>query len=335
MRAFRRILTIVIPIVLLVSVGGTFATWSFAGVQSPSLDTTFDFGVGRYVWDGSEILPDDVEGENHVQLVNDILNATDSNGNPIGLNYPDSALNQNVDNRLNGGALGWLGIGRAQDYYGSMDGTIIDNSINMEDIFKTETNGLAFIIQVKDELNYYAFTCDVDLGSSGAPNVAIGRTIYPVYRTLLVRSAADAVFVAQSTEIGYATSQYYKQLTGISGDQRAPSFDVDTWSSANPMGTSAQYAIWTFVGDDPVARAENEGDTVYYQIAPAAGSRYVATGNPKGRITVKDASGNVLATSAPTTVDGVDQMRVTFTATANTTYLIEVTGDLTVPLLVG
>ena len=88
-------------VALLFSITGVFAAWIYA-VRSPdSITTTVE--VQLFPWEGSEILPDDVVGENHKVLIDNIINGTmiDSNGKlvEIGLNNPDSQISEQIADR--------------------------------------------------------------------------------------------------------------------------------------------------------------------------------------------------------------------------------------------
>ncbi len=324
---FLKNLNIVLLLLLALSIGGSFAAWQYAGLQSNSSENEMKFHINTFTyWEGAEILPNE-EGESHVSLINNLVNGTDSSGADVGLNNPNSALNQNLENRLNGGP---FGIFNRSDCYGSMDGTILDQNIDMEGVFNTDTLGLSFIIQVIDDLTYYVFTTSVDLGESGKPNVALGERIYPIYRSVLVRESTSADFVVQSTQVGSAKSSYYKQLSNSAWlhDQTVPAFDVESWQAYEdePMGTSNANAIWTFAGDNSAASAEDAVSTVYFKLDDA-GARTITSENLHAEITVKNASGEVVAKSQALTVNDKLVVTVSFTIPDNEVYYLEFTGS--------
>ena len=84
---------------------------------SGSIEVPMDVEV--FPWVGVEQLPSDVIGENHQELIETILNGTytDSSGKvtEIGLNNPDSYINNEIKNRSNGNF--WF----RSDILGSMD----------------------------------------------------------------------------------------------------------------------------------------------------------------------------------------------------------------------
>ncbi len=322
-----RLIAVILPICLIFSIGGAFAAWHYAGLQATDVKNEIGFYMNTFTfWEGADILPNE-EGENHLELINNLLNGKDATGDDVGLNNPNSAISRNLSNRLNGGL--W-GLFNKSDHYGSMDETILDANIDMEGVFSTDTLGLEFIIQVVDDLTYYIFTTSVDLGNSGAPNVAIGQEVYPIYRSVIVRENTSSDFKAISTEIGHATSAYYTQLSNSSWlhDQTVPSFDVDTWKSCadTPIGNSRSNAIWTFAGDIPSAFADDANSFVYFRLDDA-GNRTVTSENLHAEIKVTDQNGNVLAESAQKTVDGKLVVTVSFTIDAGDILYLEFTGS--------
>ncbi len=326
-KSLFRTLFVILPFSILMLFGGVFATWSYAGLQANDANTDIPFQMNTFTfWEGAEILPNE-EGESHVTLINNLLNGTDANGTEVGLNNPNSAVSQNLENRLNGGL--W-GLFNKTDHYGSMDGSILDNQVDMEGLFNTDTLGLNFIIQVIDDLTYYIFTTSVDMGASRAPNVPIGEQIYPIYRTVATRVNTSSDFVVQSTAIGHATSKYYEQLSGIGflHDQYVPSFDVDTWVSCeqSPIGTSKENAIRTFVGDTPSADMPDAQSFAHFKLS-GAGERIIQSPNIQAEITVRDSNDNVVAVSQKITVDNNLVVQVAFTAEENQTYYLELTGS--------
>ncbi len=322
-----RTIAVILPLFLLLFVGGTLAAWNYAGIQADSAQGEIGFRMNTFTfWEGADILPNE-EGESHVTLINNLINGTDSTGADVGLNNPQSAISQNLENRLNGGL--W-GLFNESDYYGSMDGTILDQNIDMEGVFNTDTLGLSFIVQVIDDLTYYIFTTNVDLGKSGAPNIALGERIYPIYRSVIVRENTSSDFVVTSTDVGSAPSSYYKQLTNSAWlhDQTVPAFDVDNWRSCDdlPIGTSPENAIWTFAGDTTSASADDAESNVYFKLDDA-GERTVTTENLHAEITVTNESGAVVAVSKSLTVDGKLVVTVSFTIEAGAVYYLNFTGS--------
>ena len=89
-------------LLVLSSVGGVFAIWQYAEDPSASVADNVPFTLGEFKWEGSEILPDDVEGEDHAWLIKSLVSGT-LNGKVIGLDNPDSALNEYISDRLAGG----------------------------------------------------------------------------------------------------------------------------------------------------------------------------------------------------------------------------------------
>ncbi len=322
MKNVFKLRSIVLALLLVtVSIGAISAKWTYPVMLdiSGSADKTVD--LANYQWHGSEILPDDVEGEDHAKLISTLISDT------AGLNNPNSDLSSNVNNRVNH----WIAW-RSQDYYGSMDGTWFDNDIDMEGVFSTETLGLAFIIQVVTDTQYYIYTTDVDLGENGAPNIPVGEWIYPVYRTEIVRESVDSPFDIVETKRGKAQSMYYEQILLPPYD--APSFDIDTWVETT-LGASAdsENAINTFPGDSGVAYPPNSTTPVYYRLKPTAdGTLTVSSTRLDVTIQILSSDGTtVIAEGSMQTLDGVNTTVASFTAAADTEYYIVLRGANSIP----
>lgn len=257
-RSFRRIAVAVLFAVLVFSTAGVWASWEYTGDFVPSYSLTID--VQAFPWEGSEILPDDVVGQNHKQLIDSIIyGTTEANGKikEIGLNSPKSELNQQISDRSN--------IGR--DTFGSMD---VRDSSEMANIFDLDTSNLAFMIHspADDTDVKYIFTTDGNLGPSSTllnpkdPYYAEGERIYPIYRTKIIKKIntdGNAVWEPTETIVGSAESAFYANDWFGSWAVKNPAFDVDTFSpyfeedcesgqTAIKMGETVGNAIWLFDG---------------------------------------------------------------------------------------
>ena len=209
------------------------AKW-FYGASKPTLPFSISFHLEEKVWDGSEILPDDEEaGLDHKWLIENLVEG-EANGKEIGLNNPDSALNEYINNRLKGG-WGWK-----RDYFGSM---AVTGEREMEELFGAAAKGLSFIIQVESTNVYYIYTTSIDLGergeanwlgtsnkTPGKPTVPIGEYVDPVYRTKLVRASASDSFEIVETKQGKARSDWYDENRSNANITQIPAFDIMTWT---------------------------------------------------------------------------------------------------------
>ena len=224
----KRIVPIVVFcfLAMLLCVPSVFAEWSYSnGDPDPAYsDVSIDLYV--YPWDGSDELPDDNEsGTNHSKLIDTIMNGT-YDGQGIGLNHPDSYLNNEIYDRSN--SFLWFG----SDTLGSMD---FWESSDINKYFNTRTENISFVLYFPDGVDdtYYLYTLDVTLANSdGSPVTPIGQNISPVYRTVLQKNS-EGVWEAISTETGYAKSAYYdNRITG--SYLRYPSIDPDSWQAGTP-----------------------------------------------------------------------------------------------------
>lgn len=238
MSTIKRIknITLIVFVALLVTITGVSATWLYA-VRSPdSITTTVE--VQLFPWEGSEILPDDVVGENHKVLIDNIINGTmiDSNGNSvgIGLNNPDSQLSQQIDDR----------ISKRKYTFGSMD---YYDSEEMHAIFGLEAANLTFMVySPQNNTNVkYLYTTNCDLGEAGLlwwgnAKYPTGERVYPIYRTRLeYQDTVDEngnptkAWVAVKTVLGSAKSAYYDNDTFGSAISKNPAFDPTTFAPVN------------------------------------------------------------------------------------------------------
>lgn len=232
---FFRLLSLSLTLLLVVSAGGVYGIWKFAEDPAETIRQNMSFVLGDFTWEGSDILPDDIPGEDHAWLVKNLVSGV-ADEKSIGLDNPNSALNEYINDRLQGG-LGWK-----RDYFGSM---AVTGNTEIENLFGAAAEGLSFIIQVKSDTEYYIYTTNVDLGERGEPNwlgtsnktpgkptVPIGQYVYPVYRTKLVRASTAAPFDIVETKCGKALSDWYDENRRNANITQIPSFDIGSWVEA-------------------------------------------------------------------------------------------------------
>ena len=228
------ILSLLMCLVMVFTVGGVYATWEYSniGPNPSSLDITLK--LGEFDWAGSGNLPtDDAIGEDHIALIQNIINHPQH-----GLNVSKSYLNKQIADRQDGG-IGWSG---GRDTLGSM---AVTQSAELTDIFGLDASNLEFLIQFKSSTEYYIFTTGEELGQRGEinfwgnnskpgkPVVPIGQSIYPIYRTLVVKT--NGKWAAKETKVGYATSAWYEESRRNANATQIPSFDPDTFKEGKPQ----------------------------------------------------------------------------------------------------
>lgn len=315
-RKATNVVSLVLAFVLLLSVGGAFATWQYALGRCD--DVVKELPLEVFPWEGSDILPEEDEvGKNHRNLIEMILNGTVTNANGtvtnLGLNHSGSYINNEIADRSGS----WLG---RSDTLGSMD---FWEKSDIDKYFNTSNENTTFVIHFPNGVSntYYLYTTDVDLETNNNPNIAIGEKVYPVYRTVLSKNA-EGVWEATETKLGYAVSDWYdNRITG--SWLQYPSFNPETWTEAE-LGTSADTAIWAYSGQISTIYPENAQTAVYYQLKPSARTSYtVHSADEAIRITVLDKNEKEL-----TVTDGAQgSHKVTFTASANTLYYIKISGS--------
>ena len=229
-----QILSLLMCLVMVLTVGGVYATWEYSNIGPNPSSLNITLKLGEFDWAGSGNLPtDDAIGEDHIALIQNIINHPEH-----GLNTSKSYLNEQIKDRQDGG-IGWSG---GRDTLGSM---AVTQSEELTDIFGLDANNLEFLIQFKSSTEYYIFTTGEELGQRGEinfwgnnskpgnPVVPIGQSIYPIYRTRVVKT--NGVWKAVETEVGYATSAWYEESRRNANATQIPSFDPDTFQKGNPQ----------------------------------------------------------------------------------------------------
>ena len=317
----------------------------YKATTSESLQSILNFRFE--LWDGSEILPDDVVGFNHKVLIENILNGTmvDENGNEvkIGMNNPDSELNKQIDDRMT--IDGWWDTARYT--FGSMD--VRDNQ-EMSNLFGLDASQLSFMIYMpEDEENIrYLYTTSVYLGESGwvlgndaKPTCPIDERIYPIYRTKLVYKEVEVdennnhvyEWVAEKTVLGSAKSAYYENDTLGALAVQNPAFDPlsfapilgeDCESGESPitMGDSMNSAIYIPLGTT-VDEVANSTDKTYFKYQALSSGMVKITPTEKSEFLTISVYSNESLTELVVSGTGA---QISFDA-SEMTYYIVATGD--------
>ena len=224
----KKLLAVLMCFLMICSIGGVSALWQYADKTAYPVTNSFEIRISEFNWSGSGTLPDDTgAGENHISLINQIVNHTEH-----GLNTSNSYLNEQIEKRQNGG-LGWSG----RDTLGSM---AVTQSEELESIFGLSADNLTFLIQFVSDNEYYIFTTNVYLGEKGEinfwgnnskpgnPTTPIGQNIYPIYRTKIVKT--NGTWAPTETQEGYAKSAWYEESRRNSTATQIPSFDPDSFT---------------------------------------------------------------------------------------------------------
>ena len=294
------------------------AEWIYSG-SAPS-NFNLDLDITVFQWEGSEGLTNDVQGENHRGLIDTILDGVivDANGNTveIGLNNPDSYISQEIETR----STNWLFSSKT---LGSMD---YWERNDIAEYFDLDTTGLTFLIYFPEGVadTYYLYTTSVELGES-SPNVPIGQNIYPIYQTVLEKNE-DGKWVATETKVGYAESAYYSNPVTGSLFVKYPSFDPASWT-AGDLGTSFDNAVYTYTGETVTTYLDLPTDVRYYKLTATANRNIsISTENVYAKFNVYNSSGSLVSV-----VSGAQgSSAITFYATNNSVYYIEVSGDTSI-----
>ena len=229
----KKILALIFSCTILFSIGSVYAMWQYAESSSRSVSYSLVIKMSEFNWSGSGNLPDDdTIGENHIALIERIVNHTEH-----GLNTSKSYLNEQIKDRQDGG-IGWSS---GRDTLGSM---AVSQSDELEEIFGLSAENLTFLIQFKSNTEYYIFTTNVYLGERGEinfwgnnskpgnPTTPIGQNIYPIYRTKVVKT--NGVWAPVETKEGYAKSDWYDESRRNANATQIPSFDPNTFVEGIP-----------------------------------------------------------------------------------------------------
>ncbi len=205
-----RILALILGLVLLMSVGGVYAAWIYAGLPAASVDQNVDVSILEFDYPPEEVLPGGGNeqapiGENHLSLIDLILNENDKG---YGLNINNNVvLHQYLrrqpvvysNQKVSGGNLKF----------------ILDPQNN--------THGLYYCLEKVTDTLYYAYTFSTD-----ALSTASGTDVEIIaYRTDLVKTD---IWRATVSHMGHAKTKSLQNL-GVSADPNAIrySIDVSTW----------------------------------------------------------------------------------------------------------
>lgn len=308
----------------------------YTATTSESLQSILNFYFG--LWEGSEILPDDVVGFNHKVLIENIVNGTmtDSNGNlvEIGLNNPDSQLSEQINDR----------ISKRKYTFGSMD---FYDSEEMHAIFGLEAANLTFLVySPENDTNVkYLYTTSCDLGESGLlwwgnAKYPTGERVYPIYRTRLeyqekVDEKGEKVqeWVAVKTILGSAKSAYYDNDAFGSAISKNPAFDPTTFApckaedcesgeTAIDMGSSVSTAIYIPLGTT-VDEVANSTDKTYFKYQSLSNGTVTISPTDKSELLTISVYSDASLESLIVSETGKD---VSFNA-SEITYYIVATGD--------
>lgn len=304
-------ITLSIMTAILLAVGGVSAVWIYAVGTINDLRIAPVIEMGIFNWAGSEILPDDVLGENHQVLINGLIDGD------YGMNVENSEINQQIESRKNT----WFG---GKDTFGSMDEY---DSEAMQDLFGLDSSNLSFMIYFPENTpqTRYIFTTSVDLGKKGylgnaSPNMPIGENVYVVYRTTLILQ--DGEWVAEKSEAGYAKSAYYQNDYLGSLISQCPAFDVETWI-AGELGKGFDDAIYAFVGETDSAYTSSPTQAVYYKITVQSGQNLtVSSKNENVSVTVYDKNKKAVKKG-----NGQPSNSFSWRATEEATYYFSLVGD--------
>ncbi len=299
----------------------------YTSTTSESLHSILNFYFG--FWEGAEILPDDVVGENHKTLIDNIL------GSEVGLNNENSSLSKNVNDRAN----------RGKYTFGSMDAW---DKAEMNQILGFDAKDLSFMIYSppEDTSVKYLYTTGCDLGEESyilqaKNNYPIGERIYPIYRTKLVYKAVGVDennnpvydWVGEKTVLGSAQSEFYDNNLAGSVIVKNPAFDPTTFMPTRAEdceegeeyispGKSIENAIYIPLGAT-VDEVADSTDKTYFKYQAQANRTVTITPTEKSELLTISVYSDASLTTLVVSDTG---KQISFNTNA-TTYYIVATGD--------
>ena len=322
---FTKIMVLLCAVLVLFSIGGAYAAFQYD--QDEVYPVRQNVTLSVFPWTGSDILPEDSEsGENHLALIDAIINDS-----MLGLNTEDSTLNQEIADRWTSSS--WLDPKRKT--IGSMsrwDGGDLD------ELFNTESDQLEFLLEFLDENGdgtvdaYYLYTTNVRLTFTGdnwtqqyTPNIPIGETIYPVYRTRIEQNSYGE-WSGTETKLGSSKSVWYDAGTILGGVARIPSIgygsDWQEQTDAQAFGRDFATALWTHRDRENSVTVATEETQAYYVLQATESGVYTATATSSNCvITVYDENRSAITTTGTGSV-------VSWSVTSGTRYYVVIQGEV-------
>ncbi|MBQ7335801.1 MAG: hypothetical protein IJW92_04955 [Clostridia bacterium] len=366
-----RIVSLLIFFSAILTTSGVYGIWIYylsgsanLPAQSDKSQLNIQLGFSNFDWVGEDILPDNVQGEQHAVLIENILNHEEA-----GLNTPDSALNTAVNtrnDRFNQTTFGSMDQGWLSNIFGGADGNDVKEQLGLTG----DAANLEFMLEwvEEDGIEYtYIYTTNIDLGTAGESgflglynetpgvmNIPSNEMVYEIFRTKV--ELIDGLWTATETVVGSAPSVWYTEsryvATGTSTATQIPSFDTTKFVEGS-LGTNFTDAIWTYAGYSGYTYPASSNTPVYYRLNGrnhASGTTYqisVTSTNPFAKVNLYDKDkntielGNATPVEAGTDADGNQLYTLTYTYTytygtnetdANKFFYFTVQGDLNIKL---
>ena len=201
-------LSLILCLVVILSIGSTYAAWKYAGLSPAEKDQRIDVSLSVFDYPPEQILPGgDTEqaspGENHHRLIDLILNEAEKG---YGLNIGNNTLLHSLlrkdkyvysNQKVSGGNLKFI--------------------IDPKNAF--DTFGLYYCLEKVSDTLYYCYTFDIDALSN-----ASGTSQYiTVYRTSLVKTDKWSAPVSYK---GVAQTVKLSDL-GVSADSQSLKYSID------------------------------------------------------------------------------------------------------------
>ena len=191
MRSTTKYLALLLTLLLIASVGGAFAVWTFAeGSPDPqSKNVGITIREDNFVWTPEQILPTDKPGENYMSLLDAILN-----NRKVGLNSGKDVI-----------------YDTAEDYgFVHCDQNVQGGNLkHLNDVFTSSDRDLDFVISFISESELHCFMFEDDDIRNGLVDV----TQIKVFKTILRYNGDE--WYGEESQLGYATIRYLPDSSHI------------------------------------------------------------------------------------------------------------------------
>ena len=185
--SITKYIKLLIVLLIVASVGGTYATWHYAEENAENKNDLIKIKINDFVWAPEEILPTDKPGENYIELLGSILE-----NDKAGLNSNKDVLENAV---LKDGI-----VHSSQNVQGG----------NLKHLFTSSASReLDFLVEYITDDKFAVYMFDNKDVNSGLVNV----TLIKVYKTILLQE--NGVWIGKESQLGYAILRYFKDTNYI------------------------------------------------------------------------------------------------------------------------
>lgn len=187
MKSITVFLKLLIVLLIVASIGGTYATWRYAEEKAENNNDLMNIKINEFTWAPEEILPTDKPGENYIELLKSILE-----NNKAGLNSNKDTLENAV--------LKDVIVHSSQNVQGG----------NLKHLFiSSASRELDFVVEYIEDDQFAVYMFD----NKDVNNGLVDVTFIKVYKTILIQE--NGVWTGKESQLGYAVLRYFKNTNYI------------------------------------------------------------------------------------------------------------------------